>query len=64
MIIVVLLEEVARVELGLGETLDFDELLLGGSVPNASGVGLTIEWLEQLPDDGDASVVEVALVWR
>eukprot|EP00965_Chrysotila_dentata_P061336 2032257-Pleurochrysis_carterae.AAC.1 len=59
------LKTVARIELGLRESLHLKELSLRGAVPDASGVSFTAQRLEQLPDDGDAPVVEASLAgWR
>eukprot|EP00965_Chrysotila_dentata_P103311 3409938-Pleurochrysis_carterae.AAC.1 len=52
---------VTRIELGLRESLHLDELFLRCAVPDASGVSFTVQRLEQLTDDGDASVVEALL---
>eukprot|EP00965_Chrysotila_dentata_P014080 467127-Pleurochrysis_carterae.AAC.1 len=65
MLVVVLLEEVAWVKLGLRESLHLDEFSFRGAVPDdASCVSLAVQRLEQLPDVGDAPVVEASLSGR
>eukprot|EP00965_Chrysotila_dentata_P196143 6177408-Pleurochrysis_carterae.AAC.1 len=62
MLVVVLLVEVAGVELRLRL---FDQLFFCGAVPNATCVRFSVQRLEQLPHDGYAAVIEEALVrWR
>eukprot|EP00965_Chrysotila_dentata_P149871 4949085-Pleurochrysis_carterae.AAC.1 len=64
LVVVVLLEKIAGVELTLRESFHLDKLLFGRVVPDAPGIRLAVEWLEQLLDDWYSAIVEVALVGR
>eukprot|EP00966_Prymnesium_polylepis_P202597 4693557-Prymnesium_polylepis.2 len=54
------LKEVARVEIGLRETLDVDELVHGCAVPDAPRVGLAVQGHLEPPHERHAAVVEDA----
>eukprot|EP00966_Prymnesium_polylepis_P158313 3659353-Prymnesium_polylepis.1 len=55
------LEEVARVEIRLGEALDVHELIHRCAVPNAPGVGLAVQGHLEAPNERHAAVVEDAI---